>query len=258
MGKIVDKIYHRDKVVIITGGYQGIGLGITRAFADAGSRIVLVGRTESKGNEVCRQFREQGVEITYFRGDITDENDVESVVERTLEKYGTIDTLVNNAGVVHNIAAEDLTFDQWKSVLNVNLNGTFLMCRAVGRYMIKNGGGSIVNTSSISGVVAMSPQKQIDYHASKAGVDMITKCLAFEWAEHNIRVNAVAPGYIKTPLLEYGMKDMGWGDEWLYRTPAKRMGSPEEVGALVLFLASDMAPFMTGSVVVIDGGYTVL
>ncbi|MCL2684074.1 MAG: SDR family oxidoreductase, partial [Synergistaceae bacterium] len=169
-----------------------------------------------------------------------------------------IDILVNNSGIVHHENAETVSRENWRRVMDVNLDALFFMSQAVGRIMIGQKYGNIVNISSNSDNLVMTPQTQAGYNASKAGVDMVTKCLAYEWAQYNIRVNAVAPGYIKTGLLPDTVDKNGkpWKDTWHGMIPVKRFGTPEEIGAMVLYIASDMSPFLTGSILLMDGGYS--
>ena len=168
------------------------------------------------------------------------------------EEMGRIDIAFCNAGISINVPAEEMTYEQWRKVIDINLTGVFLTATAAGRYMIRQGGGSIINTASMSGHIVNIPQPQVAYNASKAGVIMLTKSLAVEWADKNVRVNSISPGYIMTDLIR--------GHEliprWTELSPSSRMGNPEELQGVALYLASDASSFTTGSDFVVDGAYT--
>lgn len=163
---------------------------------------------------------------------------------------------MNNAGICRNTHAAETSDKDWLDVIDVNLNGVFWCCRIFGQIMLAQGGGAIVNIGSMSGIVVNRPQPQAAYNVSKAGVHMLTKSLAAEWAGFGVRVNAVAPGYIATEMTKHGMSNLDWAEKWIDMTPMKRLGEPLEVASLVLYLASDAASYVTGSVVGVDGGYT--
>lgn len=259
MKSIVDKIFITDRVAIVTGGHSGIGRGIVEALSQAGAKIVIAGRRKELGNQVASEImNSNGVEAIFIEADITKHDDIQNLVEQTMTRFGKIDILVNNAGICHHEDAETVNYDNWRKVMDVNLDGLFFLSQSVGKVMIAQKRGSIINISSNSDNLVMTPQTQTGYNASKSGVDMVTKCLAYEWAKYNIRVNAIAPGYIKSDIWPKGVREDGksWTDVWLDMIPAGRFGLAEEVGALALFMASDMAPFMTGSIVLIDGGYS--
>jgi NAD(P)-dependent dehydrogenase (short-subunit alcohol dehydrogenase family) len=256
---IVDKIKMDGKTVIITGGHSGIGRGIAEAYAQAGANIVIAGRREELGRRTVSELtRDNRVKALFVKTDVTKDSDRHDAAAKTVAEFGRIDVLVNCSGVVHHENAESVSYENWRKVMDVNLDGLFFMCQAVGREMIKQHGGSIVNISSNSDSLVMTPQTQTGYNASKAGVDMVTKCLAYEWAKHNIRVNAIAPGYVQTDLLPVAKTAEGkpWPQVWKEMIPMGRFGTPEEIGALALYLGSDMSPFLNGSIVLIDGGYS--
>jgi NAD(P)-dependent dehydrogenase (short-subunit alcohol dehydrogenase family) len=256
---IVDKIRMDGKTSIVTGGHSGIGRGIVEALAQAGSDIVIAGRREEMGREVCGKIASShGVRAMFVKTDVTIDADRVNLADRTVEEFGKIDVLVNCSGIAHHENAEDISYENWRKVMDVNLDGLFFTCQAVGRQMIRQKKGNIVNISSNSDLLVMTPQTQTVYNASKAGVDMVTKCLAYEWAGHNIRVNAVAPGYVQTDILPLNKTPEGkpWADIWREMIPSHRFGTPEEIGAMVLYAASDMSPFLTGSILLIDGGYS--
>jgi NAD(P)-dependent dehydrogenase (short-subunit alcohol dehydrogenase family) len=259
MKSIVDKIFIKDKVAIVTGGHSGIGRGIVEALSQAGASIVIAGRRSELGNQVVNEIKAaNGVEAIFINADVTVPEDIQKIVDETMRTFGKIDILVNNAGICHHEDAETVSYENWRKVMDVNLDGLFFLSQAVGKVMIAQKRGSIVNISSNADNLVMTPQTQAGYNASKGGVDMVTKCLAYEWAKYNIRVNAIAPGYIRSDIWPKGVREDGksWTDVWLGMIPAGRFGLAEEIGALALFLASDMAPFMTGSILLIDGGYS--
>lgn len=259
MKSIVDKIYIKGRTAIVTGGHTGIGRGIVEALAQAGANIVIVGRRTDVGQKVAVQVAaEHDVQTRFVTADITQQQDIDRVVSETLGHFGKIDILVNNAGICHHENAETVSHEDWQKVIDVNQSALFFMSQAVGKVMIEQQSGSIINISSNADNLVMTPQTQTGYNATKGAVDMITKCLAYEWAKHGIRVNAIAPGYVQSEIWPDGVREDGkrWCDVWLDMIPVGRFGLAEEIGALALFMASDMAPFMTGSVVLIDGGYS--
>jgi NAD(P)-dependent dehydrogenase (short-subunit alcohol dehydrogenase family) len=259
MKDIIGKIKLTGKTAIVTGGHSGIGRGIVEAFAQAGAaNIVIAGRREELGGRVAAGVSgEHGVNCVFHRTDVTVEADRQALTEFTVSRFGRIDILVNNAGITHVDNAETISYENYRRVMDLNLDAVFFLSQAAGRVMIGQKGGVIINTSSNSDRLVMTPQKQAVYNASKAGVSMLTKCLAYEWAEHNIRVNAVSPGYIQSDILPQGVRRDGkkFHEVWTEMIPMGRFGLAEEIGALVLFMASDICPFLNGSVVLADGGY---
>ncbi|WP_414041123.1 SDR family NAD(P)-dependent oxidoreductase [Acidithiobacillus sp. M4-SHS-6] len=243
---------------VVTGGGRGIGLACSTALAEAGAHVVIADCDADIGEEGKAALAKLGHSADAVVVDVTDSDAVNDLATSLNERFGSIDILVNSAGIARSgTAAEDVTDEHWLDVLNVNLNGTFYCARAFGRAMLARRNGAIVNIGSMSGFISNKPQKQSYYNASKAAVHHLTRSLAGEWADRGVRVNAVAPTYIDTPLTRFGMEDEELNRIWLDMTPMHRVGQPHEIASVVLFLASDAASLMTGSIVLADGGYTV-
>lgn len=240
------------KCAVITGAASGIGFEIVKMFARKGADIVAFDRAANSALE--RYVMDQGRKFLGCTGDITRQEDIDRVVHTACDAFGKIDVLVNCAGVGGVDKAEDLSEELWDTVIAINLKGTVRMTQAVGRTMIQNGGGKVINIGSQAGVVALD--KHLAYGAAKAGVIYATKQFALEWAKYNININAVSPTIILTPM---GEKTWGGpeGDEFKKRIPAGRFGYPQEVAACAVFLASDAAGLINGANLVIDGGFTI-
>ena len=188
--------------------------------------------------------------------DVTDQGDVNRMIDQVLAAYGRIDIAFCNAGICINVPADEMTLEQWSKVINVNLTGVFLTAQAAGKVMLKQGSGSIINTASMSGHIVNVPQPQCAYNASKAGVIQLTKSMAVEWATKGVRVNSISPGYIGTELILAAPHLKALIDEWNKIAPMHRLGKPEELQAIVVYLAGDMSSFATGSDFVVDGAFT--
>jgi NAD(P)-dependent dehydrogenase (short-subunit alcohol dehydrogenase family) len=240
---------------IVTGGSRGIGEACVYALAREGANVAIaVSKSVEEAEEVAEKVKQLGVDVDVIQCDVAKPNDVKAMVDRVMKRWGHIDILVNNAGMTHGSAAEDMSFEAWQRMIDVNLTGVFLCAQAVGKKMIEQGTkGSIINISSICAHIVVVPQKQCHYNASKGGVGMLTKSLAVEWAEHGIRVNAISPGYIKTKILDFA-KELH--PVWIEKTPMKTMGQPEDIAEAVLYLASPKSKYVTGADWIIDGGYT--
>jgi NAD(P)-dependent dehydrogenase (short-subunit alcohol dehydrogenase family) len=255
---VLDKFALGGKLAVVTGAGQGIGLAIAEALGEAGATVVMTDIDLARAEGAVKALRGRGLAAEARALDVTSSRDVDRVAAEVQASHGPVEVLVNNAGIaISEVPAETMTDDQWRKVMAVNLDGVFYCCRAFGRGMLGRRHGVIVNVGSMSGDIVNRPQEQCQYNASKAGVHHLTRSLAAEWAERGVRVNAVAPTYIDTPLLAFA-KAAGGGmyQRWIDSTPMKRLGRPEEVASVVVFLASDASSLMTGSIVTVDGGYT--
>lgn len=244
-----------DRTALVTGATRGLGREFARALAEAGADVVVHGRDEQAANDVVREIEERGRRAWVVLGDLTERASVDRIAAEAIEAAGgSLDILVNNAGACIHRPALEVTDEEWSHVIDTNLTALWRMSQTVGAHMVERGSGSIVNVGSISAQIVNRPQFQPAYNASKAAVHHLTKSLAAEWAPAGVRVNAVAPGYIKT--------DMSPVDEprfrrfWIEDSAQQRYAMPSEVSPSVVFLASDAASFMSGTVLVVDGGYT--
>ena len=254
---VLEKFSLKGRVGVVTGAGQGLGKVFALSFADAGADIVVAEINGETAARTAREITVLGRKSVPIQVDVRDRESIARMVKSALEKFGKIDFLMNNAGITKWGPAEDVSEEDWREVIEVNLNGLFFCSQEVGRHMIERQSGSIINIASMSGLIVNRPQSQASYNTSKAAVIHLTKSLAAEWAPHNVRVNAIAPGYMRTPMAEPFFEDSQYGGVWLDSTPVGRPGEPEELGPLAVFLASEAASFMTGTTVVIDGGYSV-
>jgi len=248
-----------EQVVLITGAGRGIGEAVSRAFAKTGVKLALVdlceeGIIELK-NELVPTLKKE--DILTIKTDVSNPEDVLRMTEKVIDYFGRIDVLFNNAGINKRIPLKDVSFEDWRKIMSVNLDGMFLVAQAVGKEMIKKKKGKIVNTASMSGFIVNENLNNGVYCTTKAAIVMLTKALAVEWAEYNIDVNAIAPGYTKTPLIKKLIKDSKIYEELKGRTPTHRLAEPDEIARAVLYLSSPSTTYITGHTLKIEGGYTI-
>ncbi|MCK6067453.1 MULTISPECIES: SDR family NAD(P)-dependent oxidoreductase [Microbacterium] len=251
---VIDKFSLQGRTALVTGATRGLGHAFATALAEAGADIVVHGRDQAAAETVRDEIEALGRKAYVVLGDLTEAGGAQQVVDASIAAAGAIDILVNNAGACIHRPALEVTDDEWSYVMDTNVTALWRMSQAAGRHMVERGSGSIVNVGSISGMIVNRPQMQPAYNASKAAVHQLTKSLAAEWAPLGVRVNALAPGYIKTdmsPVDEPQFRRM-----WIEDAPQQRYATPDELGPAMVFLASDAASFMSGTVLVVDGGYT--
>ena len=256
-----DALSAKGKNVLITGGHAGIGLGISRAFAEVGANIIIMGRRKEEGESIAAEIeKEFGVKARFIAGDLTANGDPARVVEEAFREFGSIDVLVNNSGLVRwfeSIEADKDDFADWHDVIKLDMTAVFVMSVFAAKKMRMTGGGVIINITSNAGEIVNTPQTTVSYSASKAGVNHMTRMLAHEWAQYNIRVNAVAPGFTESKLgsAQDPVLYAKLNEEWMEKTPTHRRNKPIEIAAAVVYLASEAAEQITGEVLTVDGGY---
>lgn len=254
---ILEKMRLDDKKCFVTGGARGIGKSIATALAEAGADVALVDIDFEEAEQTAVEIAlKTGQELFAVQADVTNPDDVTRMINAITERFGRVDAAFCNAGICKNIPAEEMSFEDWKQVTDINLTGVFLTAQAAGRVMMKQGGGSIINTASMSAHIVNFPQPQCSYNASKAGVIQLTKSLAVEWAGKNIRVNSISPGYIGTELTLNSPSLKPLIEQWNAVAPLHRMGRPDELQAIAVYLAGDASSFATGSDFIIDGAFT--
>jgi NAD(P)-dependent dehydrogenase (short-subunit alcohol dehydrogenase family) len=251
---IMDKFSLREKVALVTGGNRGIGRAIALGFAEAGAAIAIVARDEEKSEETLAELHRRGADAIAVKTDVTRRGDIEAMLTTVTKRLGPVDALVNNAGI--GLHADALTMDdsEWRRVFDINLDAVLMASQIVGRQMAARKTGSIINIGSISGFIVNRPQWHSPYAVSKAAVHHLTKSLAAEWANKGVRVNAIAPGYVKTEIASAEYED--YRHYWKDEVPMQRYATPDEIAPTALLLASDAGSFITGSILVVDGGYT--
>ena len=253
----LEKFRLDSKVAVVTGAAKGIGFATADALSEAGAYVVLTDMNGEMAEISAKALAARGRKASALVLDVTDSRAVETAAQTVIKQYGKVDILVCNAGIaISFIPAERMDDATWNKVIDVNLNGVFWCCRSFGKHMLERKSGAIINLGSMSAEIVNYPQEQVNYNASKAGVHHLTRSLAAEWAARGVRVNAVAPTYIETDLTRDEAQKPEILKHWIDGTPMGRMGKPEEIASAVLFLASDASSLMTGSIVSVDGGYT--
>ena len=253
---ILEKMRLDGKTAFVTGGARGIGKSVAAALCEAGSNVAVVDVDYQEAEKTASELQTLGTGVIAVSCDVTDQDQVNQMVRTIVEHFGSLDVAFCNAGICTNYPAEEMTFEQWKKVIDVNLTGVFLTAQAAGKQMIQQGGGSIIATASMSAHIVNVPQPQCSYNASKAGVIQLTKSLAVEWAARNVRVNCISPGYIGTELTLNSPTLVPLIEQWNAVAPLHRMGKPEELQAICVYLAGDSSAFTTGADFVIDGAFT--
>lgn len=256
--KALEKFSLAGKVAFITGGARGIGKAVATGFAQAGANIVIADLDLEEAQRTCQELEQnEGIQTMAIKTDVTSQESVNELIQAIDQKFGRLDVAFCNAGICINVPAKDMSFETWSKVINVNLHGVFLTAQAAGKYMIEhNIKGSIINTASMSAHIVNVPQPQCAYNASKAAVIMLTKSLAIEWAQYGVRVNSISPGYIGTELVKNSPTLIPLIKTWNDMAPMHRLGEPEELQTVTLYLASDASSFTTGSDVIVDGAFT--
>jgi 2-dehydro-3-deoxy-D-gluconate 5-dehydrogenase len=254
----VNKLFElKGKVAIITGGNGGIGFGMATGLATAGATIVVAGRNSSKSAAAVAKLESTGASAIAIDVEVTDEASCKNLISQVAERFGRIDILANNAGINIRKQPQLYSLDEWKSILDINLQGAFLLSKEVYPHMVKRGGGKIINTGSMTSI--FGAPFAAAYGASKGGIVQLSQALASAWAKDNIQVNAILPGWIDTNLTVQARKDVPTlHDSVLARTPAGRWGRPEDLAGVAVFLASAASDFITGAAIPVDGGYSAM
>lgn len=242
------------RVAVVTGATRGLGRGFARQLASAGAAVLVAGRDLQAGHDTVDELEASGARAAFAIADLTRPDHVEGLLAAALNAFGRVDVLVNNAGVCIHADALDVTLQDWRSVMSVNLDAVWMCSQTFGRAFVAQRSGVIVNIGSMSGLIVNRPQWQPAYNASKAAVHHLTRSLAAEWAPYGVRVNALAPGYVRTDMSP--VDNRAFQRHWIDDAPLGRVGTVEELAPSVLYLASDASSFVTGSVLVADGGYT--
>lgn len=254
---IVEKMRLDGKAGFVTGAARGIGKCTATAFAEAGADVAIVDMDIEEAKKTAAEIAEAtGRKVIAIQTDVTSPEQVTDMVNQVVAELGGLNFCHANAGICINAPADEMTYEQWLKVINVNLNSVFLTDTIAGKYMLENGGGSIINTASMSAHIVNVPQPQCAYNASKAGVIQLTKSLAVEWAKRNVRVNSISPGYIATELISKSEFLIPLIKQWNAYSPVGRMGKPEELMSVCVYLAGDTSTFTTGSDFIVDGAFT--
>jgi NAD(P)-dependent dehydrogenase (short-subunit alcohol dehydrogenase family) len=250
---LLDEFRLDGAAAIVTGGGGGMGRAISLALAEVGASVTVGDVVVEGGQQTVDLVKKAGGKAVFVKVDLGKRSEVDNMVETTVKEFGKVDILINNAGIQLAKPFIDLTEDEWHRVMNINLTSIFLCSQAAGKHMIKQGKGKVINIASNGGLAAATNQSV--YCVSKAGVIMLTKALALEWARYNIRVNAIAPGYFRTPFSAKATEDEKTAAELLKRIPLRRFGEPKDLGPLVVYLASPACDYMTGETLLFDGGH---
>ena len=254
----LEKYRLNGQTAFITGGGRGIGLSSAEALAEAGAKVIISDMNPEVLEVGRQEMEDKGYDVDTMILDVTNSDAVAEAAHQTSEKYGAVDIMIANAGIAWpDMGGEEMTDEVWLKVVDVDLNGTFWCCREFARPMLQRGRGSIVTLGSMSGLISNKPQRQVHYNAAKAAVHHMTRSLAGEWAERGVRINCVAPTYVDTPMSRGGFTEANRMPIWMDMTPMKRPARADEIASPILFLASEASSAMTGSVVVVDCGYTI-
>ena len=254
---IIEKMRLDGKASFITGGARGIGKQIAIALAEAGSNVAIVDIDIVEAERTAAEIAEKlGVKSIAIKADATKQDEVDSMMETIISSFGKLDAAFCNAGICMNVPCEEMNITQWKKVIDINLTGVFLTAQAAARQMLKQGYGSIINTASMSAHIVNVPQPQCSYNASKAAVIQLTKSMAIEFAKRGVRVNSISPGYIATELTMESPDLKPLIEKWNEMAPMGRMGKPEELQSIAVYLAGDTSSFTTGSDFIVDGAFT--
>ena len=255
-GSLIEQFDLTDKTAIVTGASRGLGVSFAQGLAKAGAHLVLVARDVNRLETVAKELRNFGGRVLPLKVDVTVPEDIDAMVEATLAEFGGVDILVNNAGISALASAEDMTGEQWQSVMDVNINGVFLCAQRVGRHMLAQGHGKIINVASMLGFAGANSTAQASYVTSKTAVIGLTRALCLEWAPKGLHVTALAPGPFLSDQTRWAyVEDEELGNKLLKKFPMGRIGRPEELEGSIVYLASAASDYMNGQTLIIDGGY---
>jgi NAD(P)-dependent dehydrogenase (short-subunit alcohol dehydrogenase family) len=253
---ILERLRLDGRVALVTGAGQGIGRAFAHALAEAGAAVAVADRDGTLAQAVCDEISYKGAAALSLEIDLTVDENIPKMVQRTVDEFGTLTIAVNNAGVNRNSAAEDTPAHEWDEMFALNTRAVFLCCQAQAQVMLRAGYGKIVNTASMASLIVPHPQKQAAYNASKAAVVQLTRTLAAEWADRGVRVNCMSPGIIRTALIEQSPDLRPLVDEWLSQIPLGRLGEVSDLQAGIVYLCGSASDYMTGHNLVIEGGQT--
>jgi 2-dehydro-3-deoxy-D-gluconate 5-dehydrogenase len=249
----LDQFSLKNKIAIVTGASSGLGRGIALALSEAGASLVLVSRRTSLLQQLAKEMEKKDKEVLYFSTDVCQKSQIQHVIDEVVKKFGRVDILFNVAGINKRNLVEDFSEEAWDAVINVNLKASFLFSQLAGRVMIKQNKGKIINIASMTSV--FGGENIPAYSASKSGIVGLTKAFSVAWAKYNINVNAIGPGWFKTPMTQPLIEDKNRYQRTLSRIPMNRWGDPEDLAGAAVFLASDASDYVTGAILFVDGGY---